>query len=344
LELVNRSPFDEGLATWRASEGTRRLVLYALLAAFAYPVVAVPGSPVLRALAAGLCVALAAVVLIVPRVRPHAYLLQVLNVGALIIVAMALFVERGESALWLGVALLAIFGSQYAFVRRRDLAAVYAAGIVFLFADAAYRASLGDPSHVAMTLMITAAFVVAYVTGSMQIRVQNALLTEVARKTESSHLDPLTGLQTRAVLHERLDAALASARRRKHDVAVLYVDLNRFKLVNDTRGHRAGDQLLVQVGCRLKRVVRTDEIAARVGGDEFVILLPHIERFNEPEEAAARITRALEEPFTFENEHFSVGASIGIARSPYDGFDRESLLASADTNMYGHKRELLQEA
>ncbi|MBV8491437.1 MAG: GGDEF domain-containing protein, partial [Candidatus Eremiobacteraeota bacterium] len=255
----------------------------------------------------------------------------------------ALYVEH-PTALWLGVALLAILGSQYAFVRRRDLAAVYAGGTLFLLADAAYRGTLTDPAVMATTLMIVAAFVVAYATGSMQILTQSTLVTEIERKAQTSHLDSLTGLQTRAVLLERLESALASARRRRHDVAVLYVDLDRFKRVNDTRGHRAGDQILVEVGKRLKQAVRTDEIAARMGGDEFVVLLPHVERFNEPEEASARIARVLEEPFVFEGERLTIGASIGMARSPYDGFDRDRLLASADAAMYAHKRGLLREA
>lgn len=318
-------------------------MFYALLAAFAYPVIAMQATLELRVLAAALCVALAAVILAVPRVRRYAYLFQVINVGALIVLAMALYVEH-HTALWLGVALLAVFGSQYAFVRRRDLAAVYVGGAVFLLADAAYRGTLNDPAAIATTLMIVAAYVVSYFTGSMQIVVQSSLVNEIERKAQSSHLDPLTGLQTRAVLMERLDAALASARRRKHDVAVLYVDLDRFKRVNDTRGHQAGDQILVEVGGRLKRAVRTDEIAARVGGDEFVILLPHVERFNEPEEAAQRITGVLDEPFIFEGERMKIGASIGISRSPYDGFDRDRLLASADAAMYANKRGLLREA
>jgi diguanylate cyclase (GGDEF)-like protein len=334
---------DEGLTTWRASEGNRRLALYALLAAFAYPVIAVQGTFALRLLAAVLCVALAAVMLVVPRARPYAYLFQIVNVGALIVLAMALYVEH-HTALWLGVALLAVFGSQYAFVRRRDLAAVYIGGTAFLLADAAYRGALSDTASIAMTLMIAAAFVVSYSMGSMQIVTQTAMVNEIERKAQTSHLDSLTGLQTRAVLLERLEAALASARRRRHDVAVLYVDLDRFKRVNDTRGHRAGDQILVEVGNRLKRAVRTDEIAARMGGDEFVILLPHVERFNEPEEAAQRITRVLDDPFVFEGETVTIGASIGMARSPYDGFDRDRLLASADAAMYAHKRGLLREA
>lgn len=333
------APLDQGLATWRASEATRRLVLYALLAALAYPLLMARGSLPLQIASAGLCLSLAAVVLVVPRMRDFAPWLQIANVGALIVLAAFFFVETPGSVLSLGVVMLAIFGSQYAFVRRRDLAAVYAFGTLALVLGSVLRGELTAPWGLASVSMIVAAFVVAYATGALQISAQNNLVHERLKKTELAHVDELTGLPSRSVLFERLDGALASARRRKHDVAVLYVDLDRFKRVNDTYGHRAGDHVLVQVGCRLKRAVRTDEIAARIGGDEFVVLLPHVSQFNEPDEAAARFARILEEPYVFEGERLEIGASIGVARSPYDGFERARLLASADAAMYARKRE-----
>lgn len=343
MRVVLPAPLTEGLATWRATEGTRRLVLYALLAALAYPLLQVSGTLALRLVAAACCIALAGVVLTTPRVRPFVHVLQVANVAAMLVLVSVLFVEERHSVLALGIVMLAIFGSQYAFVRRRDLACAYLVGAAFLVAYGIYRGA-ADPTSIAMMGMIGAAFVVAYVTGSLQIATQLTLVRESIRNEETAHLDALTGLQNRTVLYERLDGALASARRRRHDVAVLYIDLDRFKAVNDTYGHRAGDDLLVQVGCRLKAAVRTDEVAARIGGDEFVVLLPHVDKFNEPEEAAARIGRILGEPYSYEGHDLGVGASIGVARSPYDGVERERLLATADSKMYACKRGLLQEA
>lgn len=312
-------------------------MLYALLAALAYPLLAISGTLPLRLAGAACCIALAGVVLTQPRIRAYAHLLQIVNVGAVLVLVSVLFVEERRSVLALGVVMLVIFGSQYAFVRRRDLAIAYLSSAAVLVGYAVYRGAV-DPTSIAMMAMIGAAFVVAYVTGSLQISTQLTLVRDRLREEETAHLDALTGLQNRTVLFERLDGALASAHRRRHDVAVLYVDLDRFKVVNDTYGHKAGDELLAQVGSRLKRAVRTDEFAARVGGDEFVVLLPHVERFNEPQDAAARIVRVLEAPFMIEGRELSVGASVGVARSPLDGFDRERLLANADAAMYACKR------
>lgn len=334
---------DEGLTTWRATEGARRLVLYALLAALAYPLVTT-SITVWAGLAAGFCcVALAGAVLKVPKVRNYAHLLQVINVTALLVSVAIVFVEQRDSVLALGVVMLVIFGSQYAFVRRRDLGAAYVVGMVFLVSYSVVRGAV-DATSLAMIAMIAAAFIVAYVTGSLQIATQLTLVRDRIREEETAHLDALTGLQNRTVLFERLDSALASAHRRKHDVAVLYIDLDRFKNVNDTYGHRSGDDLLAQVGRRLRTAVRTDEVAARVGGDEFVVLLPHVERFTEPQDAADRISRVLTEPFMLCGQPMKIGASIGVARSPFDGFDRERLLAAADSKMYACKRGILREA
>lgn len=343
MRAVLPAPLTEGLATWRATEGTRRLVLYALLAALAYPLLQLSGTIPLRLVAAGCCIALAGVVLAVPRVRAFVHALQIANVAAMLVLVSVLFIEERHSVLALGTVMLAIFGSQYAFVRRRDLACAYVLGAAFLIGYGLYRGAI-DATSLAMVAMIGAAYVVAYATGSMQIATQLTLVRESIRNEETAHLDALTGLRNRSVLFERLDGALASARRRRHDVAVLYIDLDRFKSVNDTYGHRAGDDVLLQVGARLKRAVRTDEVAARIGGDEFVVLLPHVEKFNEPEEAAARIGRILGEPFTYDGRELGVGASIGVARSPYDGVERERLLATADSKMYARKRGALEEA
>ena len=337
MRPIYPAPFNEGLMTWRATEGTRRLVLYALLAALAYPLIALTATLPLRLAAAACCIALAGAVLKVPQLRIYAHLLQVVNVTALLVLSTVVFVEERHSVLALGIAMLVIFGSQYAFVRRRDLIAAYAVGTVFLVAYSIYRGAI-DANSLAMIGMIAAAFVVTYATGSLQIATQLTLVRDRIREEETAHLDALTGLQNRSVLFERMDSALASAHRRKHDVAVLYVDLDRFKQVNDNFGHHAGDELLAQVGRRLKRAVRTDEVAARVGGDEFVVLLPHVERFTEPQDAADRIRKIICEPFTVAGKEMHVGASIGVARSPFDGFDREKLLEKADAEMYANKR------
>jgi diguanylate cyclase (GGDEF)-like protein len=337
LRVLVTSPLADGLSAWRASEAVRRLAAYALPAAIACLLLAPLESMALRTVVAAGCLVVAGAAVVVPRIRRFAPELQVVNVGALLVVALLLVVDERRDAFSLGIAVLAIFVAQYAFVRRRDLAVVYTLGLIALLGYAAYRNAF-DATGGAMIVAVAVALLVAYAARWAQITAQLRLLDAHAREEGRLHLDPLTGLQNREVLFERLDCALASSKRRRHDVAVLYVDLDRFKSVNDTFGHRAGDEVLVQVGCRLKRAVRTDEVAARVGGDEFVVLLPHVEGFNEPAEAAARITRVLEEPFAFDGRELAIGASIGVARSPYDGSDRDRLLATADAAMYANKR------
>jgi diguanylate cyclase (GGDEF)-like protein len=249
---------------------------------------------------------------------------------------------RGNAAA-LGIVIIAIFSIEFVSVRRRDLAAIYLLAALIFFAGGALQGAL-VPSSAWIATVVVAALVISCLTGSVEIATKNRLVDETHRAEETAHLDPLTGLQNRTVLFERLDGALASARRRRHDVALLYIDLNNFKHVNDRFGHRAGDEVLVQVGYRLKRAVRTDEVAARVGGDEFVVLLPHVERFSEHEEAATRFARILSEPFMYQGNDLEIGASVGVARSPYDGFDRERLLAAADAAMYARKQGALREA
>jgi diguanylate cyclase (GGDEF)-like protein/PAS domain S-box-containing protein len=157
--------------------------------------------------------------------------------------------------------------------------------------------------------------------------------------------DELTGLPNRAMFREHLDLALARAARHGSAVAVLNLDLNRFKLVNDSLGHAAGDQLLREAGARLAGAVRASDLVARVGGDEFVVLLADLEVSREREVAelvAAGIHEALASPFVISDAEFYIGTSIGIALFPQDAHaapqpDAEGLLRKADAAMYQAK-------
>ncbi len=149
--------------------------------------------------------------------------------------------------------------------------------------------------------------------------------------------DALTGLPNRELLKDRLDIALAQARRGGNMVAVMYLDLDRFKNVNDTLGHPAGDKLLHRIGRQLSRLVRDGDTVARIGGDEFVMLLPTIE---DPEDAvgvAARTLKRLSRKRTLLGQEIVVTASIGISLYPPDGDNAEDLLSHADTAMYRAK-------
>lgn len=150
--------------------------------------------------------------------------------------------------------------------------------------------------------------------------------------------DPLTGLGNRRLLDDRLGVALAQARRNKGIVTVMYLDLDEFKNINDTMGHGAGDTLLQAVAGRLSRTVRESDTVARVGGDEFVILFRHIGNGPDVPTLAAKLIKAVSQPYHLAGGFVDVTASVGIASYPYDGEDSESLLISADKAMYDAKQ------
>jgi diguanylate cyclase (GGDEF)-like protein/PAS domain S-box-containing protein len=146
--------------------------------------------------------------------------------------------------------------------------------------------------------------------------------------------DPLTGLPNRALFVDRLDHAMVRAERSEDTVSVLFLDVDDFKLVNDSLGHHAGDQLLIEVAKRIRTCMRRSDTAARLGGDEFAILLAQDDAAAEAEHVAGRIVEALAEPFSIEAHELHVHASIGVA-SGRDG--AENLLRDADIAMYGAK-------
>ena len=150
--------------------------------------------------------------------------------------------------------------------------------------------------------------------------------------------DALTGLPNRALFDDRLALALARCRRDGTRLAVLFVDLDRFKAINDSLGHHAGDRLLKAVADRLRACVREEDTIARVGGDEFVVLLAGIARQTDAETVAAKVLRTIgDEPFAVGKESLHVTASIGVSLYPDHGAEPESLVRSADDAMYGVK-------
>jgi diguanylate cyclase (GGDEF)-like protein/PAS domain S-box-containing protein len=149
--------------------------------------------------------------------------------------------------------------------------------------------------------------------------------------------DPLTGLPNRALFDDRLSSAIAAAQRNDTPLSLLMLDLDGFKGVNDTRGHHAGDMVLVEIASRLSGILRESDTAARLGGDEFVLMLPAT-----PLLGAIEASRALVDfivaPISIEGKPLTVGASIGIAVFPNHGCDPQVLLAAADSAMYEAKR------
>jgi diguanylate cyclase (GGDEF)-like protein/PAS domain S-box-containing protein len=178
-------------------------------------------------------------------------------------------------------------------------------------------------------------------------------ITERKRAEEQiaflAYHDKLTGLPNRALFEEMLELAIARAKRHELGVGVIYLDLDNFKLVNDSMGHHAGDELLVQLAERLRGCTRETDLVARQGGDEFLLLLADLERGVSPlagkdaalevaESVAERVREALREPFRLEGTEFYASASIGISLYPQDARDAQGLLRNADTAMYEAKR------
>ena len=161
-------------------------------------------------------------------------------------------------------------------------------------------------------------------------------LIEAGMRHLAQH-DPLTGLPNRITLQDRLNQAIVHAQRRHCQAAILFVDIDRFKIINDTLGHAAGDQLLIQVADRLRQCVRAEDTVTRPGGDEFVVVLDDVTHGDDVIKVAEKILFHLREPFTSQGTLLHSTASIGISLYPSDGHDTEALLTHADIAMYRAK-------
>lgn len=159
-----------------------------------------------------------------------------------------------------------------------------------------------------------------------------------ARLERLAHYDSLTNLPNRMLFNQRLEIALSSARRHGRHIAVLFIDLDRFKQVNDTLGHKYGDQLLVEVSRRLLEIVRKEDTVARLSGDEFTIILSELTEPGLADYVAKRVVETLGHPFFLQGDPIYIGASVGVALYPGDGLDAETLLRNADIAMYSAKK------
>ena len=167
------------------------------------------------------------------------------------------------------------------------------------------------------------------------------ITAEVEAHERANHLalhDALTELPNRILLRERLELALAAVKRQQSRVAVLCLDLDHFKEVNDTLGHGAGDALLREVAARLQSCTRGMDTVARLGGDEFAIVQVSLDMPADAQSLCRRLVECLRAPFTIEGHELFVGASIGVALAPEDGLDHERLLKNADIALYRAKQ------
>ncbi|MEG3640046.1 two-component system response regulator [Magnetococcus sp. PR-3] len=154
-----------------------------------------------------------------------------------------------------------------------------------------------------------------------------------------AHHDPLTGLPNRSLLEDRLEQAVAKARRYEGKIAVLYMDLDHFKPINDNYGHEAGDAVLREISARLRHELRQSDTAARVGGDEFVAILTEIREEHLVMGVAQKLIHAIQKPVNFGKHTFQVGTSIGVSLYPIHGTRNKTLLNAADAAMYRAKQD-----
>ncbi len=154
-----------------------------------------------------------------------------------------------------------------------------------------------------------------------------------------AHHDALTDLPNRFSLHERLDQAMSFARRSQKTLALMLIDLDNFKVINDTLGHQTGDKLLIQVAQRLTQSVRSSDIVARLGGDEFVVVLPDIETPADAVHVAEKILKAVSEPYPIDSHQLRTSPSIGICLFPEDASESDDLMKKADVAMYHAKAQ-----
>lgn len=170
----------------------------------------------------------------------------------------------------------------------------------------------------------------------------NAMTLAIQREQEKLHYqanyDALTQQPNRMLAVERLHQEIRSALRHQQRFALMFIDLDDFKIVNDTMGHAAGDKLLTQVSAHLRTRLRDEDTLARLGGDEFLVLLPRLGRASEARDVASRLLEAVSEPIQLEGREVVIHCSIGIALFPDDGDTVEALMANADNAMYQAKK------
>jgi diguanylate cyclase (GGDEF)-like protein len=212
-----------------------------------------------------------------------------------------------------------------------QLAAVEKNSAVYL-----WRAAAGSLAIVLFTALLGR---MSWQLAQSRLRESESKLEHAQRVEYLAYHDGLTGLPNRSMFSKLLSQRISEARRYDRELAVAFLDLDRFKQINDTLGHEAGDQLLQEVAARLHGCVRDSDTVARLGGDEFVVLLPELQDGKLAATVAHKILGVLAKPFTLIGHDFRVTASIGISVYPRDGQDEQTLTKNADIAMYQAKAE-----
>jgi diguanylate cyclase (GGDEF)-like protein len=238
---------------------------------------------------------------------------------------------------------------------RRQLAWAAPAGAGFATIAAAAATAIGDRPTVFSVLVLVAAVAMLHLlfrglAGRIQVRLDAAVIERdtlhaelrAARTTKEelrnlAYHDDLTGLPNRSLLNDRLGLAIAHCLREASHLAVLFLDLDDFKSVNDSLGHGVGDRLLVEFATRIRSSVRAGDTVARFGGDEFIVLLDTVTGAADAARVAAKVLDAVRVPFRLDDHEVAVAASVGVSVYPGDGTSPEELVRSADVAMYREK-------
>ena len=202
-----------------------------------------------------------------------------------------------------------------------------------------FEIQIVDGSHVAVELSCQPVNFMGKPSTVIALRDLTDRKRDEARIRHSARHDALTNLPNRYTLLERLDQALDTAAQRKGAMAVVFIDLDQFKPVNDTYGHAAGDNLLIQVSKRIQSEIKTSDTLARIGGDEFVMILTEAPQPQRASSVATRVLELLRKPFMVDGQQIEIGASMGIALYPEDGATADTLMRAADVAMYRVKEE-----
>ena len=356
---------DAEYARWLRLNATSTLLIYScliavLLPAFHFVLRALPGvapnsdSLPLRFVAAGFSAVIAIAVFAFPALRRYAQTLQFFNVLVCVVVIVMLVVNSGNHYAYVASGLLAIVGAQQAFYRTADLGITFTLGFCAHVAYSAWHGVLWDPLNLAALGTVGAGYLVGFVPAALRIKIQTAdirnrlaaqqvkeeLLDAQAALVQLARYDALTGLPNRTTVHELLADEVGYAGTTGSRCAVAFVDLDRFKDINDTLGHEVGDRVLRALSDRVVKVLNGAGVLARWGGDEFIVIIPNALDDEVVELLARTLIYTIAEPFNVDGLELAVSASVGIAVYPRDGAEPSVLIRNADTAMYKAKQDL----
>ncbi|MEM9301845.1 MAG: EAL domain-containing protein [Pseudomonadota bacterium] len=311
------------------------------------------GAPSGSVIALGAAAALALVPVALRRGHEELAVIVLLTVQVAAVTALAWNAQGLRDEAMLGYPGLLIFAAMIA-TRRFFVTLVICVGICIATMGVAEELGwkIFEPSDTGLLSALIIILIIAVISFGIGLlssdvsRLLASLTVENERYRESqqllehmAHHDVLTGLPNRVLARHRFDQAYAQCRRFGHSLGVLFLDLDHFKDINDTRGHEVGDLVLIEVGHRLQELVRQADTVCRVGGDEFLILLSDLEGNERVARVADRVKESLRAPVTVSEGEFRVSASIGISIAPLDGDDFDTLLRKADMAMYQAKGE-----